>query len=384
MRDLERRGVRVIGVDCVPENPGFRSKYGKSYLCPNPDLDPTEWVAFMRDLSRKLGSKPVIIAAADMFVDALGRHADHLGADYIFSRASVMVQAELGTKEQQYALAARVGLPCPHTCYVESIAALDEFCINARFPCLLKPLAHREWEALPVLNPLRGKKVATAGTAEELRVHYQQVAPIRPRAVVQELVLGADDAKFCYLSVYGSNGARLGYCVVHELRCHPIRVGSASIVEPVIDEEIAGICDRFLRKINYVGLCEIEVKRDARDGRVLLIEVNPRFSVTGDCAIYAGVEVGWLHYLDLIGRAPEPVEATRLDFRHIVVQRDAQAFGQYLQAGLTTWGEWLKAYRPPLKFFDVDFRDWKVTRPNLRRALRSLGGGLLRHWHLRG
>jgi predicted ATP-grasp superfamily ATP-dependent carboligase len=200
---------------------------------------------------------------------------------------------------------------------------------------------------------------------------------------VQEVVAGADDAKFCYLGVYGSEGQRLGYLVVHELRCHPIRVGSASLVEPVVDEEIAGLCDRFLREIHFAGLCEIEVKRDARDGRVLLIEVNPRFSGTFDCAIYAGVEAGWLHYLDLIGKTPAPVEANRLGFRHITLIRDAPAFPQYLQEGLTTWGQWWSAYRRPVEFYDVDFRDWRVTLGNLRRAFRSMGGGLLRHWRLR-
>jgi len=383
MRDLERRGLRALGVDCVSENPGFRSRYGKSYLCPNPDLEPAAWLDFMCNLSRELGSKPVIIAAADIFVEAIGRHADALEPYFIFSRQSVALQARLGTKEQQYALAASIGLPCPRTSYIESAAALDKFCLNARFPCLLKPLAHREWEALPVENPFHGKKVATAETAAELQAHYLQVEPFRPKAVVQEVVVGADDTKFCYLAVYASNGERLGHLVVHELRCQPIRVGSASVVEPVVDEEIAAICDRFLRQIDYVGLCEIEVKRDARDGRVLLIEVNPRFSVTFDCAIYAGVDAGWLHYLDLIGQAPAPMEATRLDFRHIVALRDAPAFAQYLQARQTTWTGWWKEYRSPVYFFDVDFHDWGVTRPVLQRCVKMLAGGLLRHWGLR-
>ena len=45
--------------------------------------------------------------------------------------------------------------------------------------------------------------------------------------------------------------------------------------------------------MNYVGICEIEVKRDTRDGVVRLIEANPRFSVTADAAVYAGVDIGW-------------------------------------------------------------------------------------------
>jgi D-aspartate ligase len=93
----------------------------------------------------------------------------------------------------------------------------------------------------------------------------------------------------------------LGYCVVRELRTHPLGFGSASTLQPVVDEEIAAMCDRFLRSIGYVGICEIELKRDSRDGKLRLIEVNPRCSVTTDCATYAGVHLGWLHYLDLIG-----------------------------------------------------------------------------------
>ena len=383
MRDLEHRGVRVVGVDCVPANVGFRSRYGKSYLCPDPDRQPAEWLAFMRSLAGQLGGKPVVIPAADIFVSALGAHAAELASAYRFSRASVVLQAALGTKEQQYAMAAKAGFPCPRTEYVQSQPELEAFCRGARFPCLLKPRSHREWEALPDGNPLHGKKVVTADTAAQLTELYSHIDTSPPGAVVQEVVSGGDDAKYCYLSVYGTASQRLGYCVVQEFRAYPIRVGSASVVCPVLDEEIAGICDRFLRAIGYVGLCEIEVKRDARDGQVRLIEVNPRFTVTGDCAIYAGVEVGWLHYLDSIGQPVAPMKATRLDFHHIVIQRDAAAFGQYLDAGLTTWGQWLGAYRRPLEFFDVDLLDWRVTRKTLYQAARALGGGILRHWKLR-
>jgi hypothetical protein len=105
--------------------------------------------------------------------------------------------------------------------------------------------------------------------------------------------------------------------------------------------------------------------------------------VTFDCAIYAGVDAGWLHYLDLIGQVPAPVTATRMDFKHIVAQRDAPAFAQYLDAGQTTWRKWWSVYRAPVKFFDLDFHDWGVTRPNLQRSLKMLAGGLLRHWGLR-
>lgn len=383
MRDLLRRGVRTVGIDCHADHEGFRSSYGKSYLCPNPDTHPAEWVAFMIDLAQKLGAKPVIIPAADIFVSALGKHVEALKEHYIFSLDSIAVQAALATKEQQYALAAEHGLPIPRTAYIQSRADLESFASQARFPCLVKPRHQREWDALPEGNPLRGLKLFTADTPEELFTNYAHAEALRPEAVAQEIIAGGDDAKYCYLSVYGAGSRRLGHTVVHELRAHPILFGSGSIVEPVRDPEISTLCDKFLRGVGYVGICEIEVKRDTRDGVVRLIEANPRYSVTADASVYAGVDIGWLHYLDLIGQPIEPAEPTRLDYRHIVLRRDIPAIPRYVERGLLTWSQVRKTYSGPLEFFDFDRRDWGPTSTTLKGCARVATGTLLRSLGLR-
>ncbi len=370
MRDLLRRGVRTVGIDYDPEHQGFQSVYGESLLCPNPDSDPDAWVAFMIDLARRLGARPVIIPAADIFVSALGKHTDALREHYIFSLDSIAVQAALATKEQQYALAAKHGLPIPRTDYIQSRTDMERFVSTARFPCLIKPRHEREWSTLPETTGLRGQKLARADTPDELLAKYQGVEPHRPEAVAQEIIAGGDDAKFCYLSVYGKSSRRLGHCVVHELRAYPMLFGSGSIVEPVVDEEIATLCDTFLRGIGYVGICEIEVKRDTRDGVVRLIEANPRFSVTADSALYAGVDIGWLHYLDLIGESTDSVQATRFGFRHIVLWRDLPVLSRYVASGTLTWAAILRSYRGPLEFFDFDPSDPSPTIKQLAAFAR--------------
>lgn len=383
MRDLLRRGVRTVGIDCDAEHEGFRSAYGKSYLCPNPDTHPQEWIAFMIDLARQLGSKPVIIPAADIFVSALGKHVEALKDHFIFSLESIAVQAALATKEQQYALAAKHGLPIPRSTYIQSRADLERFAGEARFPCLLKPRHQREWDVLPEGNKLRGLKLITAETATELLDEYALTEPYRPEVMAQEIIAGGDDAKYCYLSVYGHGSRRLGHCVVHELRAYPVMFGSGSIVEPVVDTEVAAVCDTFLRGIGYVGICEIEVKRDTRDGVVRLIEANPRFSVTADASVYAGVDIGWLHYLDLIGQTVDPMEATWLGFRHVVLRRDIPALPRYVEQRILTWGEIWKSYRGPLEFFDFDLHDIRPTTTTVKGCIRVIMGTILRALGLR-
>jgi D-aspartate ligase len=377
MRDLEQKGIPVVGVDCNPENPGFRSKYGRSFLCPNPDKDPDGWLAFMLSLSAAIGEKPVLVPASDIFVSAIGRHAQALSEHFIFSVAGATLQASLATKETQYALAKQKGFPSPQAVYVQSLEELEEFCKGARFPVLLKPRHHREWQALPPDNPLHGHKTVSANGKLELLTLYNQVSAIVPEAVAQEEIVGPDSAKYCYLSVYATDGHRLGSCVVHEMRAYPLLYGCATMVEPVMDDEIDTICNQFLTSLGYIGICEIEVKRDTRDGRVLLIEVNPRYSGTGDCARYIGVETGFLHYLDLIGETPPPAVATRFDFRHVMLCADMAAFPKYREQGLMGWKEWLRSYRGPLKYFDFDVSDTSNARRTALKAARALVGGLL-------
>lgn len=371
MRNLTRHGIETCSIDCDPNQPGFKSVYGKTYLCPNPDTDPGGWEQFMVDFGRKFSRKPVLIASSDLFVSAMSDHAAALSEHYIFRAGSVGTQALLATKKRQYEIADTNGLPVPKTRFVQSRVELQEFARAAQFPCLMKPVHFREWEHFPAGHPLLNKKVALAGSPEELEQQYSLAESASPAVVVQEIIEGPDDAKMVYLSCYGEKGKRLGSCLVRQIRTAPIYFGSASVVEPMDDPETEALCDGFFRSIGYEGLCELELKRDVRDGRVKLIEANPRFSVTADAGSYAGVDVGWLHYLDLIGEPVTPVRWNGRGFHHVVLRRDVSCFRSYLQAGLTTWGGILRSYKSAV-FFDFDLRDWRVTRDTCVHVLKVL------------
>jgi len=348
-------------------------------------VKPDEWVRFMIELARKFDRKPVLISAADEFVSAMADHRSALEDYFTFCHSAADTQAMLATKQRQYELAAEHGMPVPRTEYVRSEEEARAFASTARHPCLLKPLHNREWEPLAENHPLRFQKLVTAGSCEELLAQYRVAAEINPRLVVQEIIAGPDTAKFVYLSCYGRSGDRIASCVFRELRTAPIRFGSASVVEPVADPEVDSVCDRFLRSLGYRGLCEIELKRDDRDGQVRMIETNPRYSVTSDAAPYAGVDLGWLHYLDLIGQEVRYVGWDGRGFRHIVLTRDISSIGSYFREGLETWGSLLHSYRPPVAFYDLSLRDWRLNgevlvgiakrlvRPAYRRILPKRG-----------
>ena len=378
MRDLRRRGVSVSCVDFNLSQPGFRSVYGQAHHCPNPDEHLDQWLDFMIHMAQQSGAQPVLIAATDQFVSAMANCATELAKHFRFACSTGAVQSLLATKRRQYDVAAQHGLAVPRTAFVSSLDEVVAFGVTARFPCLLKPDHFREWERFPLGHPLLGQKVALANSAGELKSQYNLAADVTPQMMVKEVIQGPDTAKLVYLACYAQTGERIGACIVRELRTLPPHFGSASVVEPVTDTEADQRCDAFLRAIGYAGICEIELKRDIRDASLQMIEANPRYSVTADAAPYAGVDLGWLHYLDLIGQKVDPVFPPPRDVRHVFLQRDFGCFRGYMSEGLATWRDILRCYRPPVGFFDFDLRDYRVTANHSLLLIKQLIGPPIR------
>ena len=72
---------------------------------------------------------------------------------------------------------------------------------------------------------------------------------------------------------------------------------------------IAELSERFVQAIHYHGLVEIEYKRDPRDGRYKLLDVNARAWGFHALGAASGVDFPWLLYADRTGLPVEPVRA---------------------------------------------------------------------------
>lgn len=371
VRSLKRRGVNALCFDCNPATAGFRSVYGPARLCPNPDEEPQHWVEFMKGLAQELGTKAVLIPSSDRYLTAIADHSEIL-QDYFLLSPGIRLQGLLAQKQTQYQLAMEHGMPMPLTGMVSSLEELLEFSRKLSYPCLIKPWHFREWEKFPTGHPLFHRKIAIANSAQELLANYELAKPITPSVIAQDIIQGSDTAKRVYLSCYDRTGKRIANAMFRELRCVPLGFGPASVSEPFPDAEADAVCDSFLKKIGYVGICEIEIKWDSRDGQVKLIEANSRLSGGGDAAPYAGVDLCWIHYQEMIGRRMEPISPNGKHFRHIVLRAEGTAIPEYMRAGLLSWKQLFNSYKPPLAFFDFDLRDWRNSLETLFVLIRSL------------
>jgi predicted ATP-grasp superfamily ATP-dependent carboligase len=330
----------------------------------------------MAELARELGDRPVLIASSDKFVSAIARCEHELRGSYRLSNSAAL-QGQLAEKSSQYRLAADYGLPLPLTKFVGSEHDLITAADAMSFPCLLKPNHFREWLGFESGHRLYDRKIAIARSASELLQIYRLAEPVTPSVIIQDLIQGDDRAKRVYLSCRDAGGRKIGSAVFRELRCDPVQFGPATVSEPVEDHDVESTCDQFLSRIGYTGICEFEMKWDSRDGKLRLIEANPRLSGGGDAAPYAGVDLCWLHYLDLIGQCVDPVAPDGTSFRHIVLRSDGSAIPAYRRAGLISWREIFESYRAPRAFYDLDWHDWRYSLETLAVAATNLVRGFL-------
>jgi D-aspartate ligase len=381
VRSLQRRGVRALCFDCVPTFPGFKSVYGPARHSPDPDTEPRQWLEFMIELAKELGDRPALMASSDKFVTAIARHARELAPHYRVSPGTEL-QGLLAEKQTQYDLCRQHGMPLPYSRYVKTLEEVRASAAEVSYPCLFKPTHFREWQKFPDGHPLRNYKLAMCDSPEHLLRQYELVKSVTPDVIVQEIIQGPDTNKRVYMSIYDVNGRRIGNALMRSLRCEPVQFGPASVTEPVVDEETDRVCDSFLRSIGYRGICEIEMKWDDRDGRVKIIEANPRLSGGGDAAPYAGVDQPWIHYLDLIGQEVEPVKPDGKPFKHIVLRADAVAIPAYWRAGLLDFKGLISSYRGPRAYFDLDWRDFRYSLQTVvlfgKYFLRELFSGMFK------
>ena len=287
------------------------------------------------------------------------------------------------TSKASIDLAARNGMPMPRT--EDSAAREAEIIRLARdmhYPCLLKPTHFRQWQDFRAAIRWHFRKWRSRKTPTELIDRYRQAAHGQSARHPAGDHPGTrhQQARLSRL-LRRATAARIGHAMFRELRCDPIGFGPATVSHPVDDPEPDQACaTSSCAAIGYVGICEIEMKWDDRDGRVKLIEANPRLSGGGDAAPYAGVDLCWIHYLDLIGQLVVPVSPRTDDFRHIVLRPEGDApCAAYWRAGmLLTWKDVRLSYKRPLAFFDLDPRDWRYSLETLFIAGRSFLSEALR------
>lgn len=293
VRLLGRAGAPVLAVDHRPWALAFRSRYALPLLSPDPGSDEDGFVGMLEELGDALGRPAPIFPTHDAGLNAISRRQAALGERFLYPFPSWETLAEIQHKRRQLERAEAAGVDVPATGHprtaVEALAVAED----VGYPVLVKP-------ADPIEFKRRHRRQAfRCETPAELEDAYAKAEPHEP--MVQELIPGDDDSLFTLGSYLDAAGTPLGVFSGRKLRQTPRLVGTCRVGEAVWVQEVVDAGLRLLAAFHYRGLSQVEFKRDPRDGRYKLMEINPRLYQWHGLAAACGVDLPRLAYCDLLG-----------------------------------------------------------------------------------
>jgi D-aspartate ligase len=296
IRSLGRAGVPVLAVDHRPSALGFRSRYARPLLSPDPQ-DEDAFVSFLAGL--ELDAPAPLFATHDEPLNAIARGAAKLDGRFLYPFPPWEVLAPIQTKRGQLDAAQAAGIPVPRTAYPASAAEARDTAEELGFPVLVKPSSTEGFKRR------FGRQAFRCDTGVEVERAFADAEPYEP--MVQEVIPGGDEELFSLGSYLAADGEALGLFSGRKLRQTPPGVGTCRVGEALWVEDVVEQGLTLLRALGFHGLSQVEFKRDPRDGSFKLIEVNPRLWQWHGLASACGVDLPRIAYEDLTGERPEPV-----------------------------------------------------------------------------
>ena len=161
-----------------------------------------------------------------------------------------------------------------------------------------------------------------------------------------------------------------------KVRLAPPRFGFPRVVVSRAVPEVVEPGRRILEALGFWGFSCTEFKRDARDGRYKLMEVNGRHNVSSRLAVACGLNFPRLTYEHLAtGRLPAAPASPRQGVYWIDEFKDLASS----LSGLGREGHALRAYLAPYMAPHVMATfAWNDPRPFLKRGAYLAGEGLRR------
>jgi predicted ATP-grasp superfamily ATP-dependent carboligase len=311
VRSLGRRGVACVGVGIRGEL-GLGSRYCKPVFSFDPVERARDALEVLLDEGKKYPEKGILYQTTDEHVLFISRFRKELSASFLFAIPSEDVVESMLNKRRLYEVAEKVGISYPKTYYAENIDEVMEISNEVEFPAFIKPCWSHLWR-----RSFRGKGFKV-NRPDELVEKYKQIFKAKQEALVQSIVTGPDSnitEVHAYLSAKCDPQATF---VSRKLRQHPNNFGIGTCHESIHDQEALEIALKFYRNIRYRGLGHLELKRDDRDGKYKLLELNLRLGTHSILPTCAGVNFPLIQYLDLSGRS-----IGSIDYKDSVMWLDA-------------------------------------------------------------
>lgn len=184
---------------------------------------------------------------------------------------------QLGNKHTFALFCQDAGVPHPRTCLLENINQLSDGMVNLNFPIVTKPLNLAGSKGVNKFNDKNGLKMYLLSEQSD----KSNALPL----LLQEFMPGSDVG----FNVFASNGRINAWAIQHFLEIPLKNKAPFKWLQFSGNKAVFDAGEAIMRKSNYTGPANIDMRIDLRDGSIKVLEVNPRFWATTMSSLCDGV-----------------------------------------------------------------------------------------------
>jgi predicted ATP-grasp superfamily ATP-dependent carboligase len=297
VRALASRGVRTAVITTKPYDIAHRSKWASVHRAVGALHERSDELIEVLERHAAEWNGWVLLPTNDEALAALEKHGERLASTYRIAAPPADAIGYLLDKRLMMEAAQEVGVDTPHVYGPAEMATAARN--DLRFPIVVKPLV------ASLFTTRFGSKLGVAHNRGELERWTAEMERARIPGVVLDLVPGPDTAIYPYCAYLDRNGAPVAGRQVRKLRQTPPGFGDARVAE-VIDEDpdMREATVEIARRIGLRGIVVAEFKRDPRDGRLRLFDVNGRSVIYNGLLRRAGLDLAALAWCEHMGERP--------------------------------------------------------------------------------
>lgn len=377
VRSLGLGRIPVHLVTTHPEGASAVSRYvGRVHTFPPPDAPVARRLDALRSIAASVGDRPPVMMAGDRTLELVSENREALGDVLSYDLATRELIATCLYKDRFAVAATEMGLPVPRTNLAPSLDHVVMMAPTLTYPVFVKPVSKELWEhgRLPsgVVEAQKGQRV---DRAEELVALFTRLQPFgADSAVVQHFVASPDSEHYSVHAYVAPDGTFVGASTTRKIRVHPPHRGIGTCVRSEDVPQLVDMSRDVMDRLSYRGFALLQYKRDLASGDFLLLEINCRFSTSGELPARCGANFPLASYAAMTGQ-PMPTITQRVGVSWLDLEPDLAAMRTYRKLGESTWLDFAKSV---LDVRYPAYLAWDDPRPFARRVMMRVRRRLAR------
>ncbi|GAA0905828.1 ATP-grasp domain-containing protein [Streptomyces thermoalcalitolerans] len=380
IRSLGRLGIPMYAITEDAYTPAASSRYlTRAFVWPTRGTEEAgHLVEGLLRIGRRIGRPTVLVPTDEEAAVLIAEHQDALGEHFLFPRVAPGLPRRLASKQGLHELCVEHGIPSPAAVFPQSYDDIVAFAARARFPVVAKNREAFLRRSNPAVNGTT--RIATPEGLLALARDWGE----RPGVILQEYLPREEAEDWIVHACFDQDANPLAMFTGVKVRSWPPHAGMTAHAYVVDNPELADLAARFVKRIGYTGIVDLDLRFDRRDGQYKLLDFNPRMGAQFRLfENVSGVDVVRALHLHLTGR-PVPKGEQRAGHRFVVENVDLPALLAYRRGGRTTPHAPARASGTELAWFAGD--DPLPFLTMLARSVRPGAKHLYQLWrtHRRG